>query len=101
MAKRNELLTIEEVKHTATLAKLKLDPEELAKFKDQLSQVLGYINKLQELKMKDILPTSQVTDLSNVFRKDEIRPSLTQTETLSNAKEAYQGFFKVEAIFTE
>jgi len=45
--------------------------------------------------------TSQVTGMENVFREDEIKPSLSQDEVLANAPRKYKGYFVVEAIFEE
>ncbi|MBL7159108.1 Asp-tRNA(Asn)/Glu-tRNA(Gln) amidotransferase subunit GatC [Candidatus Microgenomates bacterium] len=92
-------LSIDEVNHVAKLANLKLTPKELKKFQKQLSSILEYVNQLKELDTKNVEPTSQVTGLENVFREDEVKPSMSQEESLSNAKETHNGFFKVKAIF--
>ena len=97
--KKNLKLTKEEVKHVAVLANLKLTPKEIEKFQKQLSSILDYVEQLKELDTKKVEPTSQVTGLENVFREDVIKPSMSQQETLSNAKEFHNGFFKVRAIF--
>jgi aspartyl-tRNA(Asn)/glutamyl-tRNA(Gln) amidotransferase subunit C len=99
--KTRKTLTIKEVEHVALLANLKLNKTELRKFQKQLSEILGYIEVLNKLKAEKIEPTSQVTGLENVFRKDEIKPSLSQKEVLSNAKEKHDNFFKTKAIFEE
>lgn len=89
------------VSHVAKLAKLTLKPQELKKFETQLSSILDYINKLDEVPTKKIPPTSQVTGLENVTREDESSPSLTQEEVLAKTKSKHNGFFKVKAIFEE
>jgi aspartyl-tRNA(Asn)/glutamyl-tRNA(Gln) amidotransferase subunit C len=63
-------LSKEEVLKIAELAKLELKPPEVEKFRGQLSDVLSYIGKLKELDTSKVKPTSQVTGLKNVFRKD-------------------------------
>lgn len=94
----NSKLTEKEVKHVAALAKLRLTPQETAKFQKQLSGILEYFNLLNEVETDRVESTSQVTGLENVFRKDEIGKTLIQEEALSGTKEKHQGRFKVRAI---
>ncbi len=94
----NSKLTEKEVEHAAALANLRLTNQETAKFKKQLSEILEYVNLLNEVETDKVEPTSQVTGLENVFRKDEIGNTLTKEEALSGAKEKHQGRFKVRAI---
>ncbi len=89
------------VQHVAKLANLKLGAKEIGKFQKQLAEILDYVNQLNQVKTKGVEPTSQVTGLENVFRKDESRPSLSQKEVLSNAKSKEKGMFKIKAIFEE
>jgi len=89
------------VKHVALLANLKLSEKEIKKFQKQLSEILAYVDKLNELNTKGIEPTSQVTGLENVFREDEPKPSLSQKEVLSGAKNTEKGMFKTKAIFED
>lgn len=90
-----------QVLHIASLAQLKLKPAEVAKFSKQLSETLDYVEVLKELdqKTKDLSPTAQVTNLENVFREDEVRLSLSQKETLANARKTHKGYFVTKAIF--
>lgn len=87
-----------DIDHVAKLANLSLTDEEKKKFEKQLSQILDYIDKLNEVDTKNVEPTSQVTKLENVTRKDETYPSLPQEEVLKNAKSTHNGFLKVKAI---
>jgi len=84
--------------HVARLANLKIKEKEKKKFQKQLSSILEYISKLQEVDTKNIEITSQVTGLENILREDEVKPSLSQEEVLSNAKSTQNGLFKVKAI---
>lgn len=88
------------VLHIAKLAQLKLKPREVEKFSAELSETLGYVEILKELdkKVKNLPLTAQVTHLENVFREDEMKPSLSQKEVLANAKSTYKGYFKTKAI---
>lgn len=92
-------MKIKTVKHVALLANLKFNQKEIKKFQKQLSEILDYVNVLNELDTKGVEPTSQVTGLENVFREDKPTPSFSQEETLSGAKEKHNNFFKVKAIF--
>lgn len=89
------------VPHVAKLASLPLKKEEIEKLQKQLSAILGYISKLNELNTKNIEETSQVTALENITRSDNPSPSLSQEEVLKNAKNKHNGFFKVKALFEQ
>lgn len=99
--KNKQKITAEEVKHIAKLSGLILSEAEVEKFQKQLTATLSYIDILNILKTDKIKPTDHVGNAVNVFREDEIKPSLTQEEALSNAKDTYQGFFKVKAVLEE
>lgn len=99
--KKQPRLTKEKVKHVARLAGLTLTAKELVKFQKQLSDILDYVAQLDEVNTSKAEPTSQVTGLENVFRKDEPSLSLTQDEVLSGAKEKHNHFFKIKGIFNE
>ena len=85
----------------ARLANLPLKQDELEELDRQLTVSLEYVGKLQDLSTENIIPTSQVTGLENVFREDEVTPSLSQDEALKNAHRVRNGFFVVDAIFGE
>lgn len=92
-------LTIEEVKHVAHLARLRLSDEELAKLQSDLSHILGHIDMLKEVDVENVPPTAQVTDLTNVLRDDEVRASLPREDVLANAPDQRDGMFRVKDIF--
>jgi len=96
--KNKKTLSEDEVKHIAKLANLSLSNEEVKKFQGQLSETLNYIQVINELETEKTEPTNQVSGLSNIFRQDEIKPSLSQAEALANAPFLADGFFKVKAI---
>jgi len=87
-----------DIKHVAKLANLTLSTEEEEKFAIQLDETEEHIKGLDEVATQDIEPTSQVTGLENITREDEIKPSLTQEQALSNAQSTHNGFFKVKGI---
>lgn len=91
-------ISAEEVEHVAKLARLALSEGEKELYRNQLSDVLEHIKKIGEVDISEIEPTSHVMPLVNVFREDEVRPSLTAEEALSNAPWATKGAFKVPKI---
>jgi aspartyl-tRNA(Asn)/glutamyl-tRNA(Gln) amidotransferase subunit C len=91
-------LTLEEVKHIAELARLQLTDEEMARYAEQLSDILDYAARLQSIDTSGISPTDRVISAGNVLREDEARPGLSQQELLENAPETEKGQFKVPPI---
>ncbi len=89
------------VKHVAILASLPLTKKDEEKLEGQLETTLKHVDNLQTINTDNIPPTNQVTNLLNVMREDEIKPSLTQEEALKNAKKTYNGFFVVPAVLAE
>ena len=87
-----------DVKYVAHLARIALTPEEQEKFGAQLSNILGYIDKLNQLDVSGIEPTAHAVPLVNVFRPDEVRPSLPNAEALRNAPASANGLFMVPKI---
>jgi aspartyl-tRNA(Asn)/glutamyl-tRNA(Gln) amidotransferase subunit C len=91
-------LSREQVRHVALLARLGLKEGEEDFYAEQLSRILGHIDRLSEVDTEAIPPTAQVVEMSNVMRDDEPRPCLPQEVALANAPEAKDGFFVVKAI---
>ena len=91
-------LTREQVRHVAELAKLKLTEAEEALFQEQLSAILEYADRLDELDTASISPTASVLPLHNVMRPDQVRPSFPRDVMLENAPDAEDGFVKVKAV---
>lgn len=83
------------------MANLTLSDEEKKKFESQLEETIDYVNQLEEIDTQKVKPTSQVTGLENVVRKDEAAPSFSQEEALQNTKNKQNGMFKVPAILQE
>lgn len=92
-------LTIEEVRHVAHLARLRLSEEELNKLQIDLSHILDHIDMLKEVDVSDVPATAQVTDLANVVRDDDVRPSMPREDVLANAPDQRDGMFRVKEIF--
>ena len=83
------------------LARLGLEPGDEEVYAEQLSGILGHIDRLQKLNTDDIPPTAQVVEVASRLRDDEPRPSLLQEEALANAPATHDGFFRVPAIQEE
>ena len=91
-------LTREEVQRVALLAQLRLMPEELEQFTDQLQNILQYMEKLSELDTSEIEPFTHVVNVSNVFREDIISNTPNTDAILANAPAKYKTFFRVPKI---
>jgi aspartyl-tRNA(Asn)/glutamyl-tRNA(Gln) amidotransferase subunit C len=91
-------LSLEQVEHIAQLARLTLSEEEKALYQGQLSAILEYFEKLQELDTEAISPTATVLPLRSVMREDEPRPSAPREDVLANAPAAEDGCFQVPAV---
>jgi aspartyl-tRNA(Asn)/glutamyl-tRNA(Gln) amidotransferase subunit C len=87
-----------DVQYVARLARIALTPAEEEKFAAQLSHVLGYIEKLNQLDVSGIEPTAHAVPLTNVVRSDEVQPCLTNEEALRNAPAKANGLFLVPKI---
>ena len=91
----------DEVRHLADLARIDLDDAELDHLAPQLAVILESIASISEVTASDIPPTSHALPLTNVFRDDVVRPSLTAEQALSGAPEQEQQRFSVPRILDE
>lgn len=87
-----------EIEHIALLARLELTEKEKEIFSKQLSSILRYIDKLNELNTNDVEPTLHVLSKKNVFRDDKLKPSLQKERALQNAASKDNSFYKVPKI---
>ncbi|MCJ7482823.1 MAG: Asp-tRNA(Asn)/Glu-tRNA(Gln) amidotransferase subunit GatC [Thermodesulfovibrionales bacterium] len=88
----------DEIEHIALLARLSLSEEEKEMFGSQLSKILDYMEKLNELDTKTVQPTSHVLSLHNVMRDDLPRPSIPRDDALLNAPVHTEKFYRVPKI---
>lgn len=91
-------ITRKEVEHVAKLARLALRDEEIDTLTGQLSNILTYVEKLNELDTKNIDPTSHVLPIKNVLREDEVKISLDREKALGNAPDRTEEFFRVPKV---
>jgi aspartyl-tRNA(Asn)/glutamyl-tRNA(Gln) amidotransferase subunit C len=94
-------LTSNDVAHVARLARLSLSDEELERMRSQLSDILAYIEMLQEVDVTGVEPTAQVTGLETVMRPDVVSASLSREAVLANAPDQREGMFRVKPVFEE
>ena len=95
-------ITRADVEKIADLARLELTPQETDLFTEQLSSIIGYVEKLDELDTTDVPPMSHCApsggDSEYAKRDDEVRPSLGQKLAVENAPDSEAGYFKVPRV---
>jgi aspartyl-tRNA(Asn)/glutamyl-tRNA(Gln) amidotransferase subunit C len=94
-------IELADVEHVARLARLALTGEEKERMREQLDRILGYIDKLRELDVTGVEPTSHAIPVLNVMRLDEMRPGLPAAEMLANAPDRHDDFFRVPRILED
>lgn len=94
-------ITPEDVRHVATLARLDVTDEEVARFAGQLAAVLDHAQDVAGLDTEGVAPTAHPLPLRNVLREDTPRPSLDRDEVLAMAPAAENGRFRVPRILGE
>jgi len=95
---KKRLISKEEVEHTAWLARIELSEDEKALFTRQLNEILDYFQKIDEVDTEDVPPTFHVLDLVNIYREDEVHPSLPAEDVLKNAPKKEKRFFRAPSI---
>jgi len=91
-------VTKKDVEKIAELARLKFTEEELENFTPQMNEILSYMDKLNELDTNDVKPLSHPVEQTNIFREDEMKPSVTTEEALKNAPSKDEHHFKVPKV---
>ncbi len=94
-------LTREQVLHIARLARVGVSEDDVAKFQEQLSEILEHFEALRRLDTEGVPPTSHPLPLESVMRSDEVRESLPRAEVLANAPLAHEHAFRVRAVLEE
>jgi len=93
-------ITKADVEKIAKLAKLKFAEDEKEKLIEELAQIIAYVEKLNELDLENVPPTSHVLDLKNIMRDDEARSGLSQEQALMNTPARHGGFFSVPKVIS-
>jgi aspartyl-tRNA(Asn)/glutamyl-tRNA(Gln) amidotransferase subunit C len=86
------------VLHIAKLARVELTEQEIEKFSEQLSDIIGHFDVLNSVDTQDVEPTAHTLPLRNVMADDESRPSLTREEVLAMAPNTEAGYLRVRAV---
>jgi aspartyl-tRNA(Asn)/glutamyl-tRNA(Gln) amidotransferase subunit C len=90
-----------DVAHLARLARLAVTEDELDVFAGQLDVILGAVARVGEVAAADIPPTSHAVPMTNVFRPDEVQPSLPRDAVLAGAPDVEENKFRVPRILAE
>ena len=88
----------EDVLHIARLARLHLEDDEVETYRAQLSDILGYVEKLGELDTADVEPTTHAVPLRMNLREDEVEERLDRDAVLQNAPDTADGHFRVPKV---
>lgn len=94
-------ITPDTVRHLASLARILVTDEEVETLASELNVIVDAVAKVNQAVAGDVLATSHPIPMANVFREDEVRPSLTQAQALSGAPDSAEGRFRVAAILDE
>ncbi len=89
------------VRHVAELARLEFKEKELEKFTEQLGNILGHIEELNELDTSNVEPTFHVLGLSTPLREDVVESSLSSEEALENSPHRQEDFFVVPKVIED
>ena len=90
-----------DVEHVAKLSRLSLTDDEIEHLTLELGSILGHAADIESLDLDDIAPTAHPLPLENVFRADEVRPTLDRGEVLAQAPAAEADRFRVPRILGE
>jgi len=93
-----EVIDKKEIKHIAKLAELEFDEQGIDKFTSQIDRILGHVAKISKADTEGIRPTSHTLNISNVFREDVPKESLSAEDALSNSPDTDDDGFCVPKI---
>jgi len=94
-------ITPEMIEYVSLLSRLEFSNEEKDRFSGELSQIIDYFEKINQLDTENVLPTAHVLDIKNVFRKDEVGQMLEVEQSLKNAHKKHEDFFLVPQVIDE
>ena len=93
-----EILSVEDVRHIARLAALRIDDDEVQTMRRQLSDILAHFQTLAELDTEGVAPTGHTTDANTVMREDDEMPAMDRQQTLANAPFVDGEFVRVRPV---
>ncbi len=91
-------ITHAEVEHVGRLARLALSDDEVDTLTGDMDAILDYVEQLKTLDTEGIVPTAHAVPMENAFRPDDIKPSFTTEQALSNAPDVAENAFRVSRI---
>ena len=91
-------ITIEEVKHIAKLSKLNIPDNELEYYLSEMDKMINHFNILSKVDTSDVQPMTHVNTMTNIYREDESKDSLSTKEALKNSSETFGQFIKIPKI---
>ena len=92
------MISADEVKHIAALARIGLDEKEIEKFSHDLSSILDWIKQLDEVDVSGVLPTAHITGMKNINREDNIFDFVGQEKIVELFPESKNGYAKVKSV---
>lgn len=94
-------VTIEQVRYTAALARLKFSDEELVRLSEDLNQILKYVEKMNEVDTSNVEPLSYPVEINKPLREDIVKPGVSREEALKNAPDHDERFFRVPKVINQ
>lgn len=91
-------ISSDELRHIALLSRLELSDDEADLYTQHIGEILDYVEKLNELDVTGVEPTSHAVPMQNVMREDVIEPGLEIEESLKNAAEKEGRYFRVPRV---
>lgn len=91
-------VTTSQVRYIASLARLRFTEEEEKRLADEMNEILGYVEKLNELDTTGVPPMSHVIDLNNVVREDVVESRISRDEALKNAPDADSAYIRAPKV---
>lgn len=92
------MITLKEVENIALLARLEIEESEKSSYQKDLSNILSLVEKINQMDLKNIEPTSHILNIQNIMREDKTKESLEQAKVLSNAPKQKDGFIVVPKV---
>ena len=93
------MLTLKDIEHVATLARIEISSQDKAKIAGQLSVILDYFEELSKAPTEEVALIEQISGLKNIGREDKIEKSLSVEKVLMNAPEKEGNFIKTRQVF--
>lgn len=87
-----------EIERIAKLARIELSPEETASLAAELTAIVGFVEQLSSVDIEGVAPTDQVTGLVDVWRDDEVVPSIPREVLMANVPEMKDGYIVVKRV---